>query len=187
MGLSRSNDSKRQEGAIRKMRFSRKNRCRWQYDQLHGIDFDQTFTPVSRHTFVRILLTIAAARYLPLQQIDVENEFLDALIDAIFFMEQPHTYGEGDSRICQLKKSLYGIKHAPRLWKQHLHKIQLDIGSKQLPHDPVMYRLHFYGDYILLTVYVDDLLYTGTSNTSLDLLKRNLSQRVDITTNRNVT
>ncbi|CAI7736374.1 unnamed protein product, partial [Closterium sp. NIES-53] len=35
------------------------------YDQRHGIDFDQTFAPISRHTSVRILLAIAAAQHLP--------------------------------------------------------------------------------------------------------------------------
>ncbi|CAI5478574.1 unnamed protein product [Closterium sp. Yama58-4] len=157
------------------------------YDQRHGIDFDQTFAPVSRHTSVRILLAIAAAKHLPLRQIDVKNAFLYALVDATIFVEQPHTYGEGDPRVCQLKKSLYGIKQAPRLWQQHLHKILLEIGFRQLPHDPGMYRLHFNGDYILLTVYVDDLLYTGTCNTLLTQFEENLAKRVDITTNHNVT
>ncbi|CAI7878277.1 unnamed protein product [Closterium sp. NIES-53] len=52
------------------------------YDQRHGINFDQTFVTVSHHTFVRILLAIAAARHLPLCQIDVKNVFLYASVDA---------------------------------------------------------------------------------------------------------
>ncbi|CAI7913554.1 unnamed protein product [Closterium sp. NIES-53] len=104
------------------------------YDQRHGIDFDQTFAPVSCHTSVRILLAIAAARHLPLRQIDMKNAFLYALVDAVIYVEQPHTYGEGDPRVCQLRKSLYGIKQAPRLWQQYLHNILLEIGFKQLPH-----------------------------------------------------
>ncbi|CAI7758334.1 unnamed protein product [Closterium sp. NIES-54] len=133
-----------------------------------------------------ILLAITTARHLPVCQIDVKNAFLYALVDAMIFVEQPHTYGEGDPRVCQLKKSLYGIKQAPRLWQQHLHKILLEIGFQQLPHDPGMYRLHFFGDYILLTVYVDDLLYIGMSTTLLDQFEKNLARRVDITTNHDV-
>ncbi|CAI7807011.1 unnamed protein product [Closterium sp. NIES-53] len=121
------------------------------YDQRHGIDFDQTFAPVNRHTSVRILLAVAAARHLPLQQIDVKNVFLYALVDVVIYVEQPHTYDEGDSRMCQLRKSLYGIKQAPRLGQQYLHNILLEIGFKQLPHDPSMYRRDFRGEYILLT------------------------------------
>ncbi|CAI7803189.1 unnamed protein product [Closterium sp. NIES-53] len=123
------------------------------YDQRHGIDFDQTFEPISRHTSLIILIAIAAARHLPLRQIDVKNAFLYALVDAVIYEEQRHTYGEGDSRVCQLRKSLYGIKQVPRPWQQYLHNILLEIGFKQLPHDPGMYRRDFRGEYILLMVY----------------------------------
>ncbi|CAI7788574.1 unnamed protein product [Closterium sp. NIES-53] len=44
-----------------------------------------------------------------------------------------------------------------------------------------------HGDYILLTVYVNDLLYTGTCNKFLNQFEENLAQRVDITINHNVT
>ncbi|CAI7797615.1 unnamed protein product [Closterium sp. NIES-53] len=156
------------------------------YDQRHGINFDQTFAPVSRHTSVRILLAIAAPRHLLLRQIDVKNAFLYALKDAVIYVEQPHTYGEGDSRVCQLRKSLYGIKQAPRLWQHYLHLILLEIGFKQLPHDPRVYRQDFCGKYILPTVYVGDLLYTGSSNELLELFKKNLARSVDITLNHDV-
>ncbi|CAI7908597.1 unnamed protein product [Closterium sp. NIES-54] len=76
------------------------------YDQRHGINFDQTFAPVSRHTSVRILLTIAATRHLLLRQIDVNNAFLYALVDAVKYVEQPHAYGEGDSCVPATKVSL---------------------------------------------------------------------------------
>ncbi|CAI7741663.1 unnamed protein product [Closterium sp. NIES-53] len=129
------------------------------YDRRHGIDFDQSFAP---------------------------NASLYSLVDAVIYVEQPHTYGEGDSRVCQLRKSLYGIKQTPRLWQQYLHNILLEIGFKQLPHDPGMYRRDFHDEYILLTVYVDDLLYTGSSNELLEQFEKNLAGRVDITCNHNV-
>ncbi|CAI7830647.1 unnamed protein product [Closterium sp. NIES-53] len=156
------------------------------YDQKYGIDLDQTFEPVSRHTSVRILLAITTARHLPLRQIDVKNAFLYALVDSVIHVEQPHTYGEGDSRVSQLQKSLYGIKQAPRLWQQNLRNILLEIGFKQLPHDHGMYRRDFRGEYILLTVYVDDLLYTGSSNKLLEQFVKSLAGRVDITCNYDV-
>ncbi|CAI7854981.1 unnamed protein product [Closterium sp. NIES-53] len=156
------------------------------YDQRHGIDFDQTFAPVSRHTSVRILLAIAAAQHLPLRQIDVKNAVLYALVDVVIYVEQPYTYGKGDSRVCQVRKSLYGIKQVPRLWQQYLHNILLEIGFKHLPHDPGMYRPEFRGKYILLMVYVNDLLYTGSSSELLEQFEKNCVGRVDITCNHDV-
>ncbi|CAI7915282.1 unnamed protein product [Closterium sp. NIES-53] len=147
----------------------------------------QTFTTVSRHTSVRILLAIATAKHLPLRQIDVKNAFLYAPVDAIIFVKQPHTYGDGDDCVCQLRKSLYGIIQTPRLWQHHLHQILLDIDFTQLPHDPGMYLLQYRGNYILLTAYVDDLLYTGTSNELLAQFEQNLSNRVEMTSTNQFT
>ncbi|CAI7835929.1 unnamed protein product [Closterium sp. NIES-54] len=103
-----------------------------------------------RHISAKILLAIAAARHLPLCQIDVKNVFLYELVDA------------------------------------YLHNILLEIRFKQLPHDPGMYRRDFRDEYILLTVYVDDLLYTRLSNELLEQFEKSLARCVDITCNHDV-
>ncbi|CAI7793687.1 unnamed protein product [Closterium sp. NIES-53] len=137
-----------------------KFKARWVmrgFDQEQGRDFTETFAPVSRHTSLRILLAIAAMNRKKLRHIDVANAFLYALVDAEIFVELPHRSNANPNQVCQLEKSLYGIKQAPRLWQQHLHFLQL-------PHDQGMYRLTKGTDYILLIVYVDDLLYIGSTD-----------------------
>ncbi|CAI7773334.1 unnamed protein product [Closterium sp. NIES-53] len=111
-----------------------KFKARWVvrgFDQEQGRDFMETFTLVSRHTSLRILLAIAAMNRKKLRQIDVANAFLYAPVDAEIFVELPHGSNAGPNQICQLEKSLYGIKHAPRLWQQHLHArlIRIDFFS----------------------------------------------------------
>ncbi|CAI7771583.1 unnamed protein product [Closterium sp. NIES-54] len=49
-----------------------------------------------------------------------------------------------------------------------------------------MYRCDFRGEYILLTVYVHDLLYTGSSNELLEQFEKNLAGQIDITCNHDV-
>ncbi|CAI7773273.1 unnamed protein product [Closterium sp. NIES-53] len=121
-----------------------KFKARWVvrgFDQEHGRDFTETFAPVSRHTSLQILLAVAAMKKKKLRQIDVANAFLYAPVDAEIYVELPHSsYGE-PNQVCQLLKSLYGIKHAPRLWQQYLHAPLTRIGFRQLPHDQGMYRL----------------------------------------------
>ncbi|CAI7813805.1 unnamed protein product [Closterium sp. NIES-54] len=94
-----------------------KFKARWVvrgFDQEHGRDFTETFAPVSRHTSLRILLAIAAMKEKKVWQIDVANAFLYAPVDAEIFVELPHgSHGE-PNQVCQLQKSLYGIKQAPR-------------------------------------------------------------------------
>ncbi|CAI7916154.1 unnamed protein product [Closterium sp. NIES-53] len=144
-----------------------KFKARWVvrgFDQEHGRDFTETFAPVSRQTSLRILLAIAAMKKKKLRQIDVANAFLYAPVDAEIFVELPHGSNGEPNHVCQLLKSLYGIKQAPRLWQQYLHVQLTQIGFRQLPHDQGMYRLTKGDDYILLIVYVDDLLYIGSTH-----------------------
>ncbi|CAI7804587.1 unnamed protein product [Closterium sp. NIES-53] len=111
-----------------------------------------------------------------LRQIDVANAFLYAPIDAEIFVELPHESNADPNQVCQFEKSLYGIKQAPRLWQQHLHARLIRIGFLQLPHDQGMYRLTKGTDYILLIVYVDDLLYIGSTDaitTCIEVSTRN--------------
>ncbi|CAI7808475.1 unnamed protein product, partial [Closterium sp. NIES-53] len=85
------------------------------FDQEHGCDFTETFASVSRHTSLQILLAIAAIKRKKLRQIDVAGAFLYAPVDAKIFVEQPHGSDTNPNQVCQLLKSLYGIKQAPRL------------------------------------------------------------------------
>ena len=68
------------------------------YSQLHGIDFDETFTPVVKATTIFIVLVVALTRSWKIHQLDVKNAFLHGslgFVDAQF----PH-------HICRLHHAL---------------------------------------------------------------------------------
>ncbi|CAI7808743.1 unnamed protein product [Closterium sp. NIES-54] len=165
-----------------------KFKARWVvcgFDQEHGRDFTETFAPVSRHTSLRILLAITAMK--KLRQIDVANAFLYAPVDAEIYVELPHgSHGE-PNQVCPVQKSLYGIKQAPRLWQQYLHARLTRIGFRQLPHDQGMYRLTKGDDYILLIVYVDDLLYIGSTDNVTTWFVGELQKDLTLTLSSTVT
>ncbi|CAI7908252.1 unnamed protein product [Closterium sp. NIES-54] len=167
-----------------------KFKARWVvrgFDQEHGRDFTETFAPVSRHTSLRILLAVAAMKKKKLRQIDVANAFLYAHVDAEIYVELPHgSHGE-PNQVCQLQKSLYGIKQAPRLWQQYLHAQLTRIGFKQLAHGQGMYRLSKDDDYILLIVYVDDLLCIGSTNSVTTWFEGELEKDLTLTVSSTVT
>ncbi|CAI7805759.1 unnamed protein product [Closterium sp. NIES-54] len=167
-----------------------KFKARWVvrgFDQEHGRDFTETFAPVSRHTSLRILLAVAAMKKKKLRQIDVAYAFLYAPVDAEIYVELPHgSHGE-PNQVCQLQKSLYGIKQAPRLWQQYLHARLTRIGFKQLPHNQGMYRFTKDDDYILLIVYVDDLLYIGSTDNVTTWFEGELQKDLTFTVSSTVT
>ncbi|CAI7787118.1 unnamed protein product [Closterium sp. NIES-53] len=167
-----------------------KFKARWVvrgFDQEHGRDFTETFAPVSRHTSLRILLAIAAIKKRKLRQIDVASAFLYAPVDAEIFVELPHDTHGKPNQVCQLLKSLYGIKQAPGLWQQYLHARLIRIGFRQLPHDQGMYRLTKDTNYILLIVYVDDLLYIGSNDDITTWFEGELQRDLTLTVSSTVT
>ncbi|CAI7808778.1 unnamed protein product [Closterium sp. NIES-54] len=167
-----------------------KFKARWVvrgFDQEHGRDFTETFDPVSRHTSLRILIAIAAMKKKKLRQIDVANAFLYAPIDVEIYVKLPHgSHGE-HNQVCQLQKSLYGIKPAPRPSQQYLHARLTRIGFRQLPHDQGMYWLTKGDDYILLIVYVDDLLCIGSSDNVTTWFEGELQKDLTLTVSSTVT
>ncbi|CAI7768248.1 unnamed protein product [Closterium sp. NIES-54] len=131
--------------------------------------------------------TLAAMNRKKLRQIDVANAFLYAPVDAEIFVELPHESNAGPNQICQQEKSLYGIKEAPRMWQHHLHARLMRIGFLQLPHDQGMYRLTKGTDYIPLIVYVDDLLYIGSTDALTTWFEGELQKDLTLTVSTTVT
>ncbi|CAI7832967.1 unnamed protein product, partial [Closterium sp. NIES-53] len=76
---------------------------------------------------------------------------------------------------------------APRLWQQYLHARLTRIGFKQLPHDQGMYRFTKDDDYILLIVYVDDLLYIGSTDNVTTWFEGELQKDLTLTVSSTVT
>ncbi|CAI7908481.1 unnamed protein product [Closterium sp. NIES-53] len=136
---------------------------------------------------MQILICVAAVKQRPLRQIDVSNAFLYAIIDTIFYVEQPHACEEDGDAVSLLLESLYGIKQALRLWQQYLHTVLIELGFQQLPHDQGMYRLESHSSFILLVAYVDDLLYTGDNVELLNRFENDIKQKFEVIVNHNVT
>ncbi|CAI7797566.1 unnamed protein product [Closterium sp. NIES-54] len=106
---------------------------------------------------------------------------LYAPVDDEIFVKLPHGSNGDSNQVCQLENLLYGIKQAPRLWQQHLHARLIRIGFLQLPHDQGMYRLTKGTDYILLIIYVDDLLYIGSTDDIMTWFEGELQRDLTLT------
>jgi hypothetical protein len=81
------------------------------------IDYDEVFSPVVRHTFIRAVLALVADQDLELEQLDVKT-FLHGNLEEEIFMVQPEGFKKPgtENLVYRLKKSLYGLKQSPRQW-----------------------------------------------------------------------
>ena len=84
------------------------------FKQTHGIDYDETFSPIAMLKSVRILIAIAAYYDYEIWQMDVKIAFLNGNLFEDVYMTQPEGFiiPENSEKICKLQRSIYGLKQA---------------------------------------------------------------------------
>ena len=86
-------------------------------------------------------------------------------------MNHPKGYITDPSLVCKLKKSLYGLKHAPREWYSKMDAFLLSQKFQRCRSNPNVYLQQNYGHIIIIVLYVDDLLITGSTIASISAIK----------------
>nr|GEX07819.1 retrovirus-related Pol polyprotein from transposon TNT 1-94 [Tanacetum cinerariifolium] len=115
------------------------------FDQREGIDFNEVFSPVVRHTSIRVLLSIVALQDLKLEQLDVKTTFLHGHLEEEIYVEQPEGFKvpEKEDHVCRLKKSLYGLKQSPRQWYKRFDSFMIGHGYDRCSYDECVYLRKF--------------------------------------------
>jgi hypothetical protein len=156
------------------------------YAQLPGIDFQETFAPVSRLCSVRLIMAIAAQYNLIVHQLDFVTAYLNGDIDEEIYMELPEGINEiGEevvfkNKVCLLKKALYGLKQSGRQWYKKLDENLQKLNLRPLSTDKCIYmrktRRGNEENMVLIAVYVDDIIIASNSMEEINNLKENLAK-----------
>jgi len=132
------------------------------YAQRYGVDFDEVFAPVARIETVRVMLALAAQGGREVHHMDVKSAFLNGdLSESVYVQQSPgFVVGNGD-KVLKLKKALYGLKQAPQAWNAKLDCELVGLGFVRSKLDHVVYRRNSGNFFLLVVVYVDDLIISG--------------------------
>jgi hypothetical protein len=143
--------------------------------QREGIDFDDAFTPVARMESVR-LLALAAQEGWRVHHMDVKSAFLNGGLKEEVYVHQPQGFAipDKEGKVLRLRKALYGLRQAPRAWHAKLDSTLRRMGFEQSPHEAAVYWRNNGGNVLLVGIYVDDLVITGTKDTEVAAFKEEM-------------
>ncbi|GKC48218.1 retrovirus-related pol polyprotein from transposon TNT 1-94 [Tanacetum coccineum] len=135
------------------------------YAQEEGIDFEESFAPVTRLEAVRIFITHAAHKSFPIYQMDVKTEFLNGPLKEEVYVAQPEGFVDPDhpEKVYLLRKALYGLKQAPRAWYDELSNFLMSKGFTKGTIDPTLFKIKYGEDILLVQIYVDDIIFGSTN------------------------
>ena len=134
------------------------------FSKRKGVDFNEIFSFVVKLSSIRTVLSLVATLDLEVEQMDVKTAFLHGDLEEENYMKQPdgfHVEGKEDY-VCRLRKSLYGLKQALRQWYKKFESVMCEQGYRKTTSDHCVFVRKFSNDdFIILLLYVDDMLIVG--------------------------
>ncbi|KAH9662167.1 hypothetical protein KPL70_024758 [Citrus sinensis] len=153
------------------------------FTQREGIDFNEIFSPVVKHSSIRILLAMVALLDLELEQMDVKTAFLHGNLEEQILMAQPEGFKCKDKEdyVCLLHKSLYGLKQSPRQWYIRFDDFMVSKGYHRSRYDSCVYfGGSNQGGAAYLLLYVDDMLIASKYKSEIERLKNLLNAEFEM-------
>ncbi|KAJ9560132.1 hypothetical protein OSB04_005292 [Centaurea solstitialis] len=152
------------------------------YVQRKGVDFDEVFAPVARLETIRVLLALAAKEGWLVHHLDVKSAFLNGDLQEEVYVTQPDGFviAGKEHMVYKLNKALYGLRQAPRAWNIKLDKTLKELGFQKCPQEQAVYKSQNQKSLLIVGVYVDDLIVTGSSEEGICAFKKQMREVFDM-------
>nr|GEZ45992.1 putative reverse transcriptase, RNA-dependent DNA polymerase, Gag-polypeptide of LTR copia-type [Tanacetum cinerariifolium] len=148
---------------------------------IEGVDYHDMFSPVAKLVTVKTLLTVAVKRDWIIHQLDVNNAFLHGDLNEEIYMKIPQGFSrEGETRVCHLRKSLYGLKQASHNWYHKFTTFLLSLNFKQSKADHSLFIYETTNTTVIALIYVDDVIITGNYPNKIQEVKKQLDKEFSI-------
>ena len=100
--------------------------------QRPGHDYVKTFSPVVWMDAIQAILALVSIKGLKIWQLDIKGAYLNGVLKEKVYMQQPEGYEDDMDRICELLKTLYGLKQLGREWNRELDEKMKGFGFKHM-------------------------------------------------------
>jgi Reverse transcriptase (RNA-dependent DNA polymerase) len=122
------------------------------------IDINDTYAAVSDFAVVRVMFEIACDQKWLIHQLDMKCAFQNGRIDEDIYMRMPDGYVPAGLLVCKLRRSIYGLRQAPRAWNKRLTQDLRFARYNPLISAESVLRSIVHRWVVYLIIYVDDIL-----------------------------
>jgi hypothetical protein len=107
---------------------------------------------------------------------DIKSAFLNSDLKEEVYMHQPSRFviPGMEGKVLRLRKALYGLRQTPRAWNAKLDSTLKGMVFGQNLHEVTIYQRGNGGNTLLVGVYVDDLVITGTKDAEVAAFKEEM-------------
>lgn len=130
-----------------------------------------------------MILALAAQLQWPVYQLDVKSAFLNGDLQEEVYVMQPEGFIiEGkETKVYKLRKALYGLRQSARAWNSKIDGYLQKNGFMKSENEPTLYvKKEGENDIIIISVYVDDIIYTSSSSSLLSKFKSCMMQEFEM-------
>ena len=152
------------------------------FSQEPGIDFGETFAPTGRLRIFRSMMAEATGRRdIFTAQWDCTSAFLHACIDRVVYMEPPPGSGAPPGMVWRLKRGVYGLKQAGKLFHDLVCKALRASGALPSDADDCFWVVRRGAEWVKILVFVDDFACTSNSRSLYDVVFATVKSFMDVT------
>jgi hypothetical protein len=157
--------------------------------QVAGIDYFETYAPVTSWSTVRLMFTLTVVAKLHSVQVDYTNAFVQATLKEKVYIEVPKGFSASNPDVdivLLLKKSLYGLVQAPRVFYEHLGDNLRRVGFEPCTDvDPCLWIHKKLG--MVVIVWVDDCLFFHKDKNEIYKIIKELEKTMPLTQEESIT
>lgn len=126
------------------------------FTQKYGLDQHETFSPVVRHSTLRLLFALSVKLGLDITQLDVKTAYLNGDLKEDIYMHAPEGFvSEMAGKVLKLKKAVYGLKQSTLVWYEKVRNVLGKNHFKNCTQEPCLFTKMSKDVKIIIALYVD--------------------------------
>lgn len=149
-----------------------KYKARWvvqKYKQQYEIDYNEIWSEVVKSAIFRMMFDITATCDLHIKQMNVVIVFLYEFLNELIYVKQSHDFVIDFNLICRLRKALYDLKQASRVWSIMIQSFLNKLDFHEIESDKSLFVSE--DKKMFIVIYVDDLLIIEADMSHINKIK----------------